>query len=63
MEWNEYKQQLLERVTAPKDKSHPIIDESIAAMREGLAKTMGSAIVVNDPAFSSIAQILEKRHQ
>ena len=63
MEWNEYKQQLHERVTATKDKSHPVIDESVAAMREGLAMKMGAAITVNDPAFSAIAQILDRRHQ
>jgi hypothetical protein len=63
MQWQEYKQQLEERVTAKKDKSHPLIDESINAMREGLAMRMGAMIIVNDPAFISITQILERRHR
>lgn len=63
MQWQEYKQQLEERVTAKKDKSHPIVDESINAMSDGLAIKMGAMIIVNDPAFMSITQILERRHR
>ena len=63
MNWEEYKKQLNERLEASVDPAHPLIVESIEELRKGLGVKMGSMIVVNDPAFSSIAQILERRQR